>query len=56
MFDGDPQASFAILNIALNKINMEHFRIPYPVKEVIKGLGRTVCQVFIKKCSAQVKN
>ncbi|HGY11807.1 MAG: metallophosphoesterase [Deltaproteobacteria bacterium] len=40
MFDGDPRASFAILKISLGKINVEHFRIPYPVEEVIKGLKK----------------
>ena len=38
MFDGDPRASFAILKIFSGKIAVEHFRIPYPVKAVIKGL------------------
>ena len=40
MFDGDPRASFAILKISSEKIGVEHFRIPYPVKEVIKGLKK----------------
>ncbi|MCP4669844.1 MAG: metallophosphoesterase family protein [Desulfobacula sp.] len=40
MFDGDPRASFAILKISLGKINVEHFRIPYPVEEVITGLKK----------------
>lgn len=38
MFDGDPRASFAILKVSLERISVEHFRIPYPVKEVVKGL------------------
>ncbi|MFC1516285.1 metallophosphoesterase family protein [Thermodesulfobacteriota bacterium] len=38
MFDGDPRASFAILKIFSGKIAVEHFRIPYSVKAVIKGL------------------
>jgi putative phosphoesterase len=40
MFDGDPRASFAILKISSGKIHVEHFRIPYPVEEVIKGLKK----------------
>jgi predicted phosphodiesterase len=38
MFDGDPRASFAILKISSEKIGVEHFRIPYPVKRVVKSL------------------
>jgi len=40
MFDGDPRASFAILKISSGKIGVEHFRIPYPVKEVVKSLKK----------------
>ena len=40
MFDGDQRATFAILKISSEKIGVEHFRIPYPVKEVIKGLKK----------------
>ena len=38
MFDGDPRASFAILKIDSGEIAVEHFRIPYAVEEVVKGL------------------
>jgi len=38
MFDGDPRAAFAILKISSEKIAVEHFRIPYAVEAVIKGL------------------
>jgi len=38
MFDGDPRASFAILNISSGNISAEHFRIPYPVEKVVAGL------------------
>ena len=38
MFDGDPRASFAVLNIASGNIAVEHFRIPYPVEKVVEGL------------------
>ncbi|MGD8990003.1 MAG: YfcE family phosphodiesterase [Desulfobacterales bacterium] len=37
-FDGDPRTSFAILKVASGKIAVEHFRIPYAVEEVVKGL------------------
>ena len=40
MFDGDPRASFAILKIACRQIAVEHFRIPYPVEEVVKALKK----------------
>jgi len=40
MFDGDPRASFAILKISSGEIGVEHFRIPYPVKEVVKSLKK----------------
>jgi len=40
MFDGDPRASFAILKVYSGEIAVEHFRIPYPVEAVIKGLER----------------
>ena len=38
MFDGDSRASFAVLKISSAGIAVEHFRIPYEVKKVIKGL------------------
>jgi hypothetical protein len=38
MFDGDTRASFAVLKVSGGKIAVEHFRIPYPVKEVVNGL------------------
>lgn len=37
-FDGDPRSSFAILTVSSGDIAVEHFRIPYPVEEVITGL------------------
>ena len=38
MFDGDPRASFAILKVFSGEIAVENYRIPYPVKAVIRGL------------------
>ena len=40
MFDGDPRASFAILKVKSDKIAVEHFRIPYAVEKVAKGLKK----------------
>ncbi|MBW2407148.1 MAG: metallophosphoesterase family protein [Deltaproteobacteria bacterium] len=40
MFDGDPRTSFAIVKISSGKIAVEHFRIPYAVKKVVKGLKK----------------
>ena len=40
MFDGDPRASFAILKVYSDKIAVEHFRIPYAVEKVVKGLKK----------------
>ena len=37
-FDGDPRTSFAILKVASGQIAVEHFRIPYVVEDVVKGL------------------
>jgi len=38
MFDGDPRSSFAILKVLSDQLAVEHFRIPYPVEDVVKGL------------------
>ena len=38
MFDGDPRTSFAILKVVSGKIAVEHFRIPYTVEKVVRGL------------------
>ncbi|MBN1102671.1 MAG: metallophosphoesterase family protein [Deltaproteobacteria bacterium] len=38
MFDGDPRASFAVLRLASEKISVEHFRVPYPVEDVVESL------------------
>lgn len=40
MFDGDPRASFAVLTVSSGEIAAYHFRIPYPVEEVIEGLKK----------------
>ena len=37
-FDGDPRSSFAVLTVSSGKITVEHFRIPYSVEEVVRGL------------------
>ncbi len=38
MFDGDPRASCAVLSLTADGIQVEHFRIPYPIHEVTAGL------------------
>ena len=38
MFDGDPRTSFAVLKVVSGKIAVEHFRIPYTVEKVVRGL------------------
>jgi len=49
MFDGDPRASFAILRLSSGRIEVEHFRVPYPVKEVIKGLkNNQLPDIYVK--------
>lgn len=40
MFDGDPRASCALLTLTKQAITVEHYRISYPVAEVVKKLGR----------------
>jgi len=52
MFDGDPRTSFAILKIISGELAVEHFRIPYPVKDVVKGLKNNslpdiYCRMFL---------
>ena len=52
MFDGDPRTSFAILKIMSGKLEVEHFRIPYPVEDVVKGLIKNslpdiYCRMFL---------
>ena len=40
MFDGDPRASCAVLSFSADDLQVEHFRIPYPIQEVIDGLRK----------------
>ncbi len=37
-FDGSVKSSYAIVDISRKKISVEHFRIPYPVEQVIKRM------------------
>jgi len=49
MFDGDPRASFAVLKILRGRIYVEHFRVPYPVEEVVKGLkSNKLPEIYVK--------
>jgi len=52
MFDGDPRTSFAILKVISGEFAVEHFRIPYQVEDVIKGLKKNklpdiYCKMFL---------
>jgi putative phosphoesterase len=40
MFDGDPRASYAILRIDSAQCSVEHFRVPYEVADVVRGLAQ----------------
>ena len=38
MFDGDPRASCAVLTLTPENVSVEHFRISYPILQVINGI------------------
>jgi len=40
MFDGDPRASYAILQVKSGQCMVKHKRIPYAVTNVVKGLKK----------------
>lgn len=40
MFDGCPDASFAILTLDNNRIDVSHYRCPYDVEAVVAALGK----------------
>ena len=40
MFDSDPRASFAVIEVSSGKLAVKHFRIPYPVETVVKSLKK----------------
>jgi putative phosphoesterase len=40
MFDGDARTSFAVLKIHSGKVGVEHFRIPYSMGKVVRGLKK----------------
>lgn len=49
MFDGDPRTSFAIIKVSPEKIDVEHFRIPYSVEAVVKGIKKNnLPDIYIK--------
>ncbi len=39
--DGDPRASYAILEVKQGKIDVQHFRVPYNIMETVGDLRRT---------------
>ncbi|MDR3630019.1 MAG: metallophosphoesterase family protein [Desulfocapsaceae bacterium] len=42
MFDNDPSASCAVLALTAETIRIRHFRIAYPVQEVVDGLKKNL--------------
>ena len=47
--DGDPRASYAILEIEKSEINIQHYRIPYDIMAAVHGLHRAgLPEVFIQ--------
>ena len=38
MFDGRPEASYAILEVVQENITVTHYRCPYDVEAVVKAL------------------
>lgn len=40
MFDGDPSASCATLHFTPECFDVQHFRIPYPVQQVVEGIKK----------------
>jgi len=56
MFDGDPRASFAVLKLSSESIAVEHFRVSYPVEEVVKGLkNHHLPDIYVKMFRAGKK-
>jgi putative phosphoesterase len=52
MFDGDSRSSFAILKVLSGELAVEHFRVSYPVEDVVKGLKKNklpdiYCKMFL---------
>jgi predicted phosphodiesterase len=52
MFDGDPQASCAVLSFAADDIQVDHFRVSYPIQEVVdrlrqNGLPEIYAKMFL---------
>jgi putative phosphoesterase len=38
MFDGNPEASYATIELAPKQVKVSHFRCPYEIEKVIRGL------------------
>lgn len=49
MFDGDPRASFAILHLCADKVEVMHCRIPYAVRTVVEDLEKQQLPAIYKK-------
>lgn len=41
MFDGNPEASCAILEFTSKKLLVQHYRIPYDIKKIVKKIRQT---------------
>jgi len=39
--DGDPRASYAVLDIKNGKVTVEHFRVPYSITEAVQAMLQT---------------
>lgn len=55
MFDGNPASSCAILEIGMNRISVEHYRIPYDIETLTReisrqGLPDIYCQMYRLGC------
>ena len=54
--DGDPRASYAILDIANGRASAEIFRIPYPIAGAIQALRRTGLPLIFTEILRRGKN
>jgi predicted phosphodiesterase len=53
MFDGDPRASCAVLSFTADDIQVEHFRISYPIREVVDSLkSNNLPEIYAKMFTA----
>jgi predicted phosphodiesterase len=49
MFDGDPRLSCAVLRLTAGVVEVEHFRIPYDIEEVVRALiDRRLPEIYVR--------